>query len=77
HIKREHLAQAKVRIPPGEVIAGLDEALSPLDEQIGALAREATTLRVLRAELLPKLVSGETRVAPDAADGDEPARLAA
>jgi type I restriction enzyme S subunit len=77
HIKREHLAEASVRIPPRDVIAGLDESLSPLDQQAGALARESTTLRTLRDELLPKLVSGEIRVGLGANDGDEPTELAA
>lgn len=77
HIKREHLTQATVRIPPHEVIVGLDDVLSPLDQQIGFLAREATTLRAVRDELLPKLVSGEIRVSPDADERDAPTELAA
>jgi type I restriction enzyme, S subunit len=63
HIKRQHLGQAKVRIPPLEVIARLDAVLSSLDEQVGSLAREAKTLHAVRDELLPKLVSGEIRAA--------------
>lgn len=76
HIKREHLNQAAVRIPPRAVIEQLDHVLSPLDTQMGALAREATTLRALRNELLPKLVSGEIRVAAASAE-DQGGELAA
>jgi len=75
HIKREHLHQAKVRIPPRDVITELDDVLSPLDDQIGALARETATLRAVRDALLPRLISGDSRVPADGAA--DPAALVA
>ena len=76
HIKREHLIGAGVRIPPSNLLASLDEALAPLDAQIGVLAAENISLGAIRDELLPKLVSGEIRVPPDAT-ADEGEDLAA
>lgn len=70
HIKREHLKAGAVSIPPRELLAELDETLSPLDEQLAILAGETRTLEQLRDALLPKLISGEIRV-PDTADPEE------
>ncbi len=70
HIKREHLTQASVKIPPRPPLCELDAALSPIDAQIGALAAETITLTALRDALLPKVISGEIRV-PHTAEPDD------
>jgi type I restriction enzyme S subunit len=62
HIKREHLTQAVVNIPPPALIGEVDAEVAPLDAQIGALAAETATLRAIRDGLLPKLIFGEIRV---------------
>jgi type I restriction enzyme, S subunit len=73
HIKREHLNAAKLKIPPADFITDLHRVLGPLDDQLGALAAETITLRAIRDELLPKLVSGEIRVLADGDEGDSEA----
>jgi len=62
HIKREHLKQARVVIPPPNLLNDLDAALGPVDAKIGTLAAEIATLEQLRDTLLPKLMTGGLRV---------------
>lgn len=63
HIKRGDLDAAMVLVPPPDVLDGMTKQMQPLlDKQI-ANAKQRKTLEKLRDALLPKLMSGEVRVA--------------
>ena len=63
HIKRGDLDAAMVLVPPPTVLQAMSLQMTPvLDKQI-AIARQRKTLEKLRDTLLPKLMSGEVRVA--------------
>lgn len=62
HIKRSALAEAKVLIPPANVLNKLTEQMQPVVDQIIGLKVEARKLGELRDTLLPKLMSGEIDV---------------
>jgi type I restriction enzyme S subunit len=63
HIKRCDLDTAMVLVPPPEVLENMTRQMQPLlDKQI-ANAKQRKTLEKLRDTLLPKLMSGEVRVA--------------
>jgi type I restriction enzyme S subunit len=62
HIKRLHLDDAKVQVPPDQVLRELDEALGPLWQRAVAAEVEALTVEALRDVLLPELLSGRLRV---------------
>lgn len=63
HIKRGDLDAAMVLVPPPSVLENMSEQMQPLlDKQI-AIAKQRKTLEKLRDTLLPKLMSGEVRVA--------------
>lgn len=67
HIKRGDLDAAKVLVPPPDVLDTMTQQMAPLlDKQI-EIARQRRTLEVLRDTLLPKLMSGEVRVAYETA----------
>jgi type I restriction enzyme S subunit len=63
HIQRHHLSEAKVVVPPRAFLAAADQHLRPLIDAMLKLIVQSRTLGVLRDELLPKLISGELRVA--------------
>ena len=63
HIKRGDLDTAMVLVPPPPILKSMSKQMQPLlDKQI-AIARQRKTLEKLRDTLLPKLMSGEVRVA--------------
>ena len=63
HIKRGDLDAAMVLVPPPQVLEEMSVQMVPLlDKQI-AIAKQRKTLEALRGSLLPKLMSGEVRVA--------------
>lgn len=63
HIKRGDLDAAMVLVPPPPVLETMSKQMQPLlDKQI-AIAKQRKTLEKLRDTLLPKLMSGEVRVA--------------
>lgn len=63
HIKRGDLDAAMVLVPPPQVLEAMSQQMKPLlDKQIEN-ARQRKTLEKLRDTLLPKLMSGEVRVA--------------
>lgn len=62
HIKREHLSQALLALPPKDLLAAADKVFRPLYARQLANERESLTLAALRDTLLPKLLSGELRV---------------
>ena len=62
HIKRHHLSDALVAVPPDEVLEASSEIIGPLIQSIVSHNLQARTLTGLRDTLLPKLISGELRV---------------
>jgi type I restriction enzyme, S subunit len=63
HIKRGDLDAAMVLVPPPDVLEDMSKQMQPLlDKQI-ANAKQRKSLEKLRDTLLPKLMSGEVRVA--------------
>lgn len=70
HIQRRHLAEARLAVPPPQVLQQADAVIRPLDEQRASLVRERQTLASIRDALLPRLISGELEV-PDTVDVSE------
>ena len=67
HIKRGDLDAAMVSVPSPDELKAMSEQMTPLlDKQI-AISKHRKTLEALRDSLLPKLMSGEVRVALDRA----------
>ena len=62
HIRRAHLTEAKVLVPPRHLLAYGDQLLSPLLDKCLEARLESRALAVVRDTLLPKLMSGELRV---------------
>ena len=63
HIQRHHLDEALVAVPPVACFHALDSVLSPIHERSFRLALQSRILATLRDTLLPKLISGELRIA--------------
>jgi type I restriction enzyme S subunit len=63
HIQRHHLTEAQCIVPPVHTLMRLDEYMAPLLSLILKNGRECRVLSTLRDTLLPKLLSGEIRVA--------------
>jgi type I restriction enzyme, S subunit len=62
HIQRHHLAEAKLAMPPKDVLRAIDAPMAPMIESIWRRQVQSRTLGALRDALLPKLISGEIRV---------------
>lgn len=62
HIKRGHLTEVAVPLPPQELLTAASRTIDPICRQIHVLERESQTLAALRDTLLPKLISGEVRI---------------
>jgi len=62
HIKREHLSQAELAMPPRTLISAADRMIRPLYDRVHRLERQNRSLAALRDALLPQLMSGELRV---------------
>ena len=52
-----------VTIPPNELIEKYEQEVSPVNDKVIANCEQIRTLEKLRDTLLPKLMSGEVRVA--------------
>ena len=65
HIKRGHLQETPVVVPPNEVLHEANEVISPIYDLLGQLMIESRKLAAMRDVLLPKLLSGEVRVRVD------------
>lgn len=63
HIQREHLTAAKVVVPTPDAMARVDAVIAPLFERKIVNALQSRTLAGLRHALLPRLISGQARVA--------------
>lgn len=62
HIQRHHLEDAKVLVPPTDLLSMQDKIMEPLIDAIVSRSLENRKLTDLRDTLLPKLISGELRV---------------
>ena len=62
HIKRHHLSEAELVVPPESVLDHATEAIQPIYGQVHRNQRQSMTLAVIRDTLLPKLLSGEIRL---------------
>jgi len=62
HIQRHHLSEAKVVIPPEQVILKADKIMGPLLQKRISNDLESRTLTSIRETILPKLISGELPV---------------
>ena len=62
HIQRKHLTEAKVVIPPAEMLRSAGVLIEPLLERWLVNAEKAQTLTQLRDTLLPRLISGQLRL---------------
>ncbi|ABE32709.1 type I restriction modification DNA specificity domain protein [Paraburkholderia xenovorans LB400] len=59
HIQRKHLTEAKIAVPPPEVLTRLTEFVAPLIELRIENAVRIRSLGELRDSLLPRLISGQ------------------
>ena len=65
HIQRGHLSEAKIAVPPKELLEATHGILQPiLDLKLATLVSNRT-LEELRDSLLPRLVSGELQIPED------------
>lgn len=64
HIRRVHLESTQVAIPAQTAISLLDDQLSSLWNRLLLAEREVLELAALRDTLLPELLSGRIKVAP-------------
>jgi type I restriction enzyme, S subunit len=62
HIQRQHLEQAKVFVPPRNLLDAMNQHLAPVIDKLIVNRVESRTLAALRDILLPKLISGELRI---------------
>ena len=70
HIKRGHLQETLVVVPPNEILHEANKVIGPMYDLFGQLMIESRKLAAMRDVLLPKLLSGEVRVQVDGgADG--------
>ena len=62
HIQRHHLSDAKLPVPPAELVRAMDPVIWPIVGSIRRRAVQSRTLAAVRDSLLPKRISGELRV---------------
>jgi len=62
HIQRHHLSDAKIVLPPAELLTAIDGLMASLVEGTWRRGVQSRTLADVRDALLPKLISGELRV---------------
>lgn len=72
HIQRKHLAQAKVAVPPPEVLAAATKIIEPLLDRRITNSLQIRELAQLRDTLLPRLISGKLRL-PETTEAAEAA----
>jgi type I restriction enzyme S subunit len=63
HIKRQHLEETTVSVPPTSELAAFDFRLRPLWDRIILAERESASLAEVFNSLLPEVISGRIRVA--------------
>lgn len=64
-INKANFETLPVVIPPPEIVAAYEQQAKPLDDQIRTLEHQSRSLATLRDALLPKLLSGELRIADE------------
>jgi type I restriction enzyme S subunit len=69
-VTKAQVAGVPVAIPPPEQIRDFEEYASPIVTKLAVLHDETDSLVCVRDALLPKLITGETRV-PDTSDSEE------
>ena len=62
HIKRGHLQETSVVVPPSEILHEANAVIGPTYDLFGQVMIESRKLAAMRDVLLPKLLSGEVRV---------------
>lgn len=62
HIKRSHLTESIIAVPPNNILKQADSILKPIIEQIINNKINSRYLSQIRDSLLPKLMSGKIRV---------------
>jgi type I restriction enzyme S subunit len=62
HIQRHHLSDAKVVVPPDDLLDTASTIIKPLVEKLQLVNAESQTLVMLRDALLPELISGELSI---------------
>jgi type I restriction enzyme S subunit len=62
HIKREHLLQFDIALPPAKIVAAASRIMQPTYDRMHKNERQILSLTALRDTLLPKLLCGELRV---------------
>jgi type I restriction enzyme, S subunit len=62
HIQRHHLSDAKLPVPPPQLLRAMDGLIGPIVEGTWRRAVQSRTLAASRDALLPKLISGELRL---------------
>jgi type I restriction enzyme S subunit len=63
HIQRKHLTDARIAVPPPNSMKSFDALIAPFFDQMVGNEQQSRSLALLRETLLPKLISGELRVA--------------
>jgi type I restriction enzyme S subunit len=71
HIKRHHMDDVFVQVPPKAELDEFDRAFEPLWDRMVGAEIEALTLQSLRDVLLPELLSGRLRLSGP--EGPDPA----
>lgn len=66
HIKRAHLSEYAIAVPPSELLAKHDAEFSPLFDRALQAWVEIETLKQIRDQLLPRLLTGQIRASRDA-----------
>jgi type I restriction enzyme S subunit len=62
-VPAEALSHFKVAVPSAEIATEFGKLVSPLIARASAAVKQSRILRALRDTLLPKLISGELRLA--------------
>jgi type I restriction enzyme S subunit len=62
HIQRHHLSEAKLALPPPQLMRAMNAVVEPLLESTWRREVQSRTLAAVRDALLPKLISGELQV---------------
>lgn len=62
HIKRGHLQETLVVVPPNEILQVANKVFGPIYDLFGQLMIESRKLEAMRDALLPNLLSGKVRV---------------
>jgi len=62
HIKRSHLEEYKIVLPPYEIIQRLNSIIEPIYNKIAFNSKEMNILKKIRDILLPQLISGRLRI---------------